>query len=206
MHRLRGVSYFSMVRYNWFCRHVEKNCGRLVPYVKSVFLFGPDSRLVLGGNLRTNDESLGRNGRSTVIRLDRGAVLETKGRFCVYYGGDIIVFPGGKLVLGSGGCNSDVKIRCTERIEMGRDVFLSHNVTVMDSDAHEISGGRSGMTGPVKIGDHVLVGTHATILKGVTIGDGAVIAANSVVTRDVPENCLAAGVPAKVIRRNIGWR
>lgn len=43
------------------------------------------------------------------------------------------------------------------------------------------------------------------ILKGVSVGDGAIIAADAVVTRDVPAGCLAAGVPAKVIRKNVEW-
>lgn len=54
--------------------------------------------------------------------------------------------------------------------------------------------------GPVVIGDNVWICEHACILSGVTIGDGAIIAANAVVTHDVPPYCVAAGVPAKVIK------
>jgi acetyltransferase-like isoleucine patch superfamily enzyme len=46
---------------------------------------------------------------------------------------------------------------------------------------------------------------NVTILKGVTIRDGAIIAAGSVVTRDVPERCLAGGIPARVIKKNVQW-
>ena len=53
---------------------------------------------------------------------------------------------------------------------------------------------------PVTIGNGVWIATNATICGGVTIGDGAVIAAGSVVTRDIPPNCIAGGVPCKVIR------
>jgi acetyltransferase-like isoleucine patch superfamily enzyme len=53
----------------------------------------------------------------------------------------------------------------------------------------------------VVIGDDVWVGGNATILPGVTIGDGAVVAAGAVVTRDVPAHSVVAGVPAKVVRR-----
>ena len=57
--------------------------------------------------------------------------------------------------------------------------------------------------GPVIIGDNVWIGDKATILPGVTIGDGAVIAANAVVTKDVPAFCVAAGNPARIIKKSI---
>ena len=53
---------------------------------------------------------------------------------------------------------------------------------------------------PIHIGKNVWLGANVTVLPGVTIGDGSIIAAGAVVTRDVPENMIAAGVPAKVIR------
>ena len=53
---------------------------------------------------------------------------------------------------------------------------------------------------PIRIGSDVWVGRGACILPGVTIGDGAIIGANSIVTKDVPANCISAGIPAKVIR------
>lgn len=51
---------------------------------------------------------------------------------------------------------------------------------------------------PIKVGDNCWFGANVTVLQGVTIGSGCVIAAGSVVTEDLPNNCLAAGVPAKV--------
>ena len=59
---------------------------------------------------------------------------------------------------------------------------------------------------PITIGKHVWIGQNAMILKGVNIGDGAVIAAGAVVTKDVPAGCLAAGVPAKVIKKDVIWK
>ena len=53
---------------------------------------------------------------------------------------------------------------------------------------------------PVKIGSRVWIGAHATILSGVTVGNNAVIAAGAVVTKDVPDNAVVAGVPAKIIK------
>ena len=53
---------------------------------------------------------------------------------------------------------------------------------------------------PVKIGNNVWIGAHATILAGVTVGDNAVVAAGAVVTKDVPANAVVGGVPAKIIK------
>ena len=79
----------------------------------------------------------------------------------------------------------------------------------MDSDLHRIGG--AGRNSPemdimeVVIGNHCWIGQNATILKGVTVGEGAIIAANSVVTDDVPEHALVAGVPARVIKEGVVW-
>jgi acetyltransferase-like isoleucine patch superfamily enzyme len=55
--------------------------------------------------------------------------------------------------------------------------------------------------GPVNIGNNVWIGERVCVLSGVTIGDGAIIAANSVVTHDIPKNCIAGGCPAKIIKQ-----
>ncbi|MBO7744922.1 hypothetical protein I8J29_12005 [Paenibacillus sp. MWE-103] len=73
----------------------------------------------------------------------------------------------------------------------------------MDTDTHRIEG--MSETKPTVIGDRVWIGSKATILKGVTIGEGAVVAAGSLVSKDVAPYALVAGVPAKPIRENVSW-
>lgn len=53
---------------------------------------------------------------------------------------------------------------------------------------------------PIKIGNRVWIGIAATVMPGVTVGDNSIIAAGAVVTKDVPTNCIVAGVPAKIIK------
>jgi len=93
-----------------------------------------------------------------------------------------------------------------KRIEIGNRVMLGANVTITDTDFHpldareRIAHPSAGKSEPVKIEDYAFVGMNTVILKGVTIGRGAVVGANSVVTADVPADVIAAGNPARVIK------
>lgn len=74
---------------------------------------------------------------------------------------------------------------------------------IVDSDFHGIppdARAEPSPSQPVHIGNNVWLGSRVMVLKGVTIGDNAVVAAGGVVTKDVPANTLAGGVPAKVLR------
>ena len=161
------------------------------------------SNIYLYGDLVLNANRMGKNGRSSILRLDDNANLECYG-FEFMYGADIILFKNARLVLGKGSfINSDCKIRCHQEITIGEGCAISHDFTVMDSDAHELNGRRN--TNPVHIGNHVWIGTRVTILNGVTVGNGAVIAAGALVTKDVPPNSLVGGVPARVIKEKVEW-
>lgn len=102
--------------------------------------------------------------------------------------------------------NENVQITCGGLIEIGEGTSIARNVVIWNDDAHEIEETQSGRVAPIHIGRHVWICQGAKILKGVTIGDGAVVAAGAIVTKDVPANALVAGVPAKVIKENIHWK
>ena len=191
----------SFLELRW--KHKEYN---VVPRKGTTLFLHSSAKLDIRGQLGLNVNNYDGNGRSTILRMDKNSELRVKGHFDVFYGGDIICFEGAKLSIGSGFCNSDIKIRCTESISIGEHVAISHDVTIMDSDAHMIDEVDYVKTKPVRIGNHVWIGTKATILKGVSIGNGAIIAAGAVVTRDVPAHTLVAGVPAKVIKENVKWK
>lgn len=109
-----------------------------------------------------------------------------------------IVF-GNNVRLNNGFCVVAVK-----RIEIGNDVLVGLNFMVSDSDFHHLEAEKRFESHPpsaaVKIGNNVFIGNNVTILKGVTIGENTVIGSNSVVTCPIPENVVAAGNPAKIIR------
>ena len=187
-----------------YCRFIKKING-LIPYKKSRVLISSSSKIGIKVRLRLNYKCIRYNGRTTILRMDEDSKLKINGAFDVFYGGDIICFKNSVLEIGSGFCNSNVKIRCTKSIKIGNDVAISHDVTIMDSDAHRVIQNNRNNTEPVVIGNHVWIGSRAMILKGVTIGDGAIVAAGTIVTKNVPANCMVAGVPAKVIKSNIKW-
>ena len=137
--------------------------------------------------------------------LREGATLDVAGNFRIYSGAKVYVNKKATLSLGSGYINHNVNISCFNKIEIGQGVAISENVTIRDSDNHQIVGSENAMTQPVKIGNKVWIGMNVTILKGVTVGDASVIAAGSVVTNNVPENCLVGGVPARVLKKSVKW-
>lgn len=168
------------------------------------FVFGEKSSINLNGNLKMGANAYGNNGRSNLLRMDDGAVLDVNGNFKFMYGADVVIFSKGHLTLGNNSfINSDCKIRCHKNIVIGDDCAISHDCIIMDSDAHYLEG--DNHTKDVVIEDKVWIGSRVTVLSGSRIGTGSVIAAGSVVNGDIPEYSLAAGIPARVIRMDVKW-
>jgi len=112
----------------------------------------------------------------------------------------IEVAPKARLLIGRGSfLHRNAQIICEQAVTIGRNCSVSWDAIIMDSDQHSRAG-IATHTAPVTIGDDVWIGCRAIILKGVSIGNGAVVAAGAIVTRDVPENALVAGQPARVVR------
>ena len=97
--------------------------------------------------------------------------------------------------------NSGCRFQDQGGIAIGDNALIGHNVVIATLN-HDMNPEKRGslIPSPVKIGNRVWIGAGAIILPGVTIGDNAVIGAGSVVTKDIPENTVAVGSPAKVIR------
>ena len=86
-------------------------------------------------------------------------------------------------------------------IYIGDDTLIGHHVVLLTINHGMQPSQRHGMQlKPIRIGKNVWIGSNATILPGVTIGDNAVIGAGAVVTKDIPQNAVAVGLPAKVVK------
>jgi maltose O-acetyltransferase len=116
------------------------------------------------------------------------------GQNCDFRGGSIpsefFVHPGAELIFKDGATiNYGVSIECTQRVTLGERCMFAKMVRIRDSDGTT--------TAPVTIGADVWIAHGAFIEPGVTVGDGAVISAGSVVTQDVPPRMMAIGNPAR---------
>lgn len=111
------------------------------------------------------------------------------------YGKNIVV--GKNVFINSGCCFQD-----QGGIELGDGCLIGHQVVFATLNHDPDPEKRANMTpAPIRLGRRVWVGSHATILSGVTVGDNAIIAAGAVVTRDVPADTVVAGVPARIVKR-----
>jgi UDP-3-O-[3-hydroxymyristoyl] glucosamine N-acyltransferase len=139
------------------------------------------------------------------IILENGCTLNTApwsnplndGRLTVLFAGPDAVIHFNK---NSGASSS--RVIAFKEISIGEGSLIGSGCLICDSDMHEVPLGstHSVKAAPIHIGSQVFIGANCTILKGVTIGDGAVIGAASVVSRNIPAGALAAGNPAKILR------
>ena len=94
-------------------------------------------------------------------------------------------------------------------VVIGNDVMLATGNELRADDAHAIfdvdTGERVNVSRSIVVGDHVWLSKDVVVLGGVTIGSGTVVGYRSVVTRSLPNNCVAVGTPAHVIRKNVAW-
>ena len=196
--------YGGFVRHRLLAdREIWTGSRTVLDGAERVRLHGPGAQLRIG---------LGPFGATTkhdtsVIRVRDGARLDIYGVVSLQRGVRVVV-DRGALRIGHGtNVNGLSKIFVGNAVTIGRMCTVSWDVQITDNDFHAltIDGVAQPMTSPVVIGDHVWIGTGAIVLKGVGIGDGAVVAAHAVVTGDVEAGTVVAGVPARPVGRAEAW-
>lgn len=165
--------------------------------------------------LRYRVESLGRgvtidsaipqiygNGR---IRIGNESVIGGRNTWLVGFpwGGDAVLVIGERVAIGY-----QTTLSVAVGLTIGDDTVMASNVQIYDNPSHPVSATRRlrrealrpDECAPVSIGRNVWIGTQSIIMRGVSIGDNSVVAAGSIVTRDVAPNMLVGGNPAKPIK------
>ena len=185
-----------------FCRRFYTR-WRLVPQFDSVGsgleIIGPHRLEVYGKNIHLGDNVHMQTSSGNMSRL------------CTWpdgQGGHGRIDIGSHTLLTPG-----LQVVSAHHVSIGDNVMIASRVYISDADWHEIYDrlASPGSTAPVVLADNVWLGEGVKVCKGVTIGKNSVIGAGSVVTKDIPANVVAAGNPAKVVkkldeRRNFGKR
>lgn len=179
------IFHFSYLKYFG----VEVNFGDVslvgLPIIKRY----EGSRIIIGRGV-----TLVSNSRGNVAGINHPVILAT-------------LAAGAVIQIGDGVGISGSSICAVKKISIGKQAGLGANADVFDTDFHAADSMANTQRGildaasaPISIGEAVWIAANAMILKGVNIGNGAVIGAGSVVRKDVPANALAIGNPAAVIR------
>jgi acetyltransferase-like isoleucine patch superfamily enzyme len=141
-------------------------------------------------------------------RLDILGKLVIEGDVSVGKGCHVIVHKGATCTLKEQ-CNitGRTNLNIGHRLEIGRGTTIAWGCEFLDRDGHFIQyEGKTEREGSIIIGDHVWIGSHVKILKGVHVANNSVVAAGSVLTKSFEEeNVLIAGNPAKIVRRGVKW-
>ncbi|MFZ5553409.1 MAG: acyltransferase [Bacteroidota bacterium] len=153
------------------------------------------------------------------LRLDKSRIKIGNN---VHVRGELLVFPYGEGINIGDNCyiGEGTRIWSGESVKIGSNVLISHNCNIIDTDSHELNHLERAdsflqlvtqkkantdkgnvKTAPVIIDDYAWLSYNVSVLKGVRVGKGAIIGACSLVTEDIPDFCIAAGVPAKVIKK-----
>jgi acetyltransferase-like isoleucine patch superfamily enzyme len=168
--RLLAGSYLKIFQRNVAFKSAPLFTGRLFPN----FQIDPQARCIIGDNCHFLNNYI-----PTI--LDVGV-------------------PNAYLEIGeSSFINEGVKICATVEVIIGSYAKIADGVIISDNAIHEITPNQRKTLG-IHIGSNVWICSRATILPGITIGDHSIVATGAIVTKDVPEKCIVAGIPAKVVR------
>lgn len=183
---------------------IKKNCSILFNEAdinKSSIKISGRSHAQISGELYNCSIEINGSTNNLLIETDcilRNLTLVIKGNHCKI------------TIKRQTGCNGGCII-CMGRanyVHIGESCMLANNIDIWASDTHPIFNDNHELINhskPIEIGNHVWLGRHTKVLKGVTIGDGAIIGMGSIITKNIPPNSLNVGIPSKCIRRDITW-
>lgn len=203
-----------------------------VPENVNIQFMGSNACLSVGENSVIGQECCIKLGDDAKISIGDNVKLGKWGTLCTYpkssifiadncrfaHGAFIAAYPESAISFGDGTTmeqgNVILALPYTE-ISFGKDVMISRQTFYQSNDGHAIFDVKTGeninstpeisRTRKIKIGDHVWIGQSAIVLYNTDVGNGSIIGAGSLVKGRFPNNCTIAGVPAKVVKRDIAW-
>ena len=204
----RPCLYSRFLYLNFFCKRVKTDLQNegviyLTPY--SIVELRKGSLLELHGPFTLGVKTIRKSRLETRLFLDYNAKMTVNEDSSIGYGSDIEVLEDAHLIIGHCYSNFNCTIICGKKIEMQGHTAIGRDVSIRDTNAHQIEIEGYKVLRPVKIEDHVWLCSGATICPGVKIKEGAVVGANSFVIQNVPAHALVTGNPAKVALSDIEW-
>ena len=172
-------------------RGVETELGYVTLVGKPAIERAANARIIIGKGVTLISEST-----ANTAGINHPVIISAEGEGSIIRIGDGVGISGASIVT------------CSE-IEIGDGTMLGANCNIYGTDFHCVDASKrlnqkttaDAPTAPIKIGKNVWLASNVTVLKGVTIGDEAVVGAMSLVTKDVESKTIFAGIPAKMIRR-----
>jgi acetyltransferase-like isoleucine patch superfamily enzyme/coenzyme F420-reducing hydrogenase beta subunit len=185
--------------------------GKLTRIGNVVINIHPTASIHINGELVLNAHLPEGSQKECILILHKNAKLIVNGRFNLAYDSVVTIFAGAVLTLNGGFANAGATFGIKGHTVLGKDFLAGRHIVVYDSDFHQIIDVESNerintQYESINIGDHVWLGEGVSIQKGVTIGNGSIVGAKSLVTKDIPANCLAVGNPARVIKTGVTWK
>ncbi|MEB3360452.1 MAG: acyltransferase [Synechococcales bacterium] len=185
---------------------VQIDTDGYLPFLKQV-------TITVKGDRNTVKIQAGVHLRSTSILINGSDNVIHIGEQCQMQGGCLWIADNRcSLEIGKGTTIAKALIGVAEpeaSVSIGEDCMLSHGIDIRCGDSHSIldltTQKRINYAHRIQIDAHVWLGMQSSVLKNVHIGKGAIIAGGSIVTKDIPAHCLAAGIPAAVKRTKVTW-
>lgn len=215
-----GFSLKAYQNFVWLYSRKNTKCSWrlgniLYTMPNAVFDIHPTAKISIDFPIIYGDNTVRKLRLPTCLRMEANTSLIIhggpltrygNGPYIIRYGAYIEIVNGGTLTIGQGACNVGLTIMCAKEVTIGNGVRIGRNVSIRDwNGPHVIINDHYRNHAPVHIEDHVWLCTGCTIMPGVTVGEGSVVAANATVTKDVPPHSLVGGSPAKVLKENIEW-
>lgn len=165
-------------------------------------------KIVINGQLVIERHGARKPYPDVTIEVYDGSTIMINGTVILGAGVHILAGKDATVILGDSpdgvvSISYNTEIIANHYVEIKSGCLFSWDILVMDTNYHTILQSQNNQ--PVIFRSRVWVGARATILKGVELGTGSVVAAGAVVVRDVPERCVVAGNPAGVVKNNIDW-